>query len=166
MSDPIDWLGAAGPCEDSSHLAVLSCLPLHPKPPAPEYPGSFVLDLEHSQLQDILKESILQGHWGGNVAEPEPPCWGTLGRSVPQEPLLPQNCHLSSAALPLSNVQPALPPGNCSGNKAHEYPASNLVVSTMPPSPLSGVSVKPQESYVSQVLPNSPPTQACLPRSS
>lgn len=63
MSDPVDWLGAAGPCEDSSHLAVLSCLPLHPKPPAPEYPGSFVLDLEHSQLQDVLKESILQGHW-------------------------------------------------------------------------------------------------------
>lgn len=79
MSDPVGWHGALGPCEDSSLLAVLSCLPLHPKPPAPEHPGPFVLDLEHSQSQDVLKESILQDHWGGNVIEPEPPCWGLLG---------------------------------------------------------------------------------------
>lgn len=79
MPDSVGWHGALGPCEDSSLLPVLSCLPLHSKPPALEYPEPFVLDLESSQPQDVLEESILQGHWGGSVAELEPSCWGLLG---------------------------------------------------------------------------------------
>lgn len=116
MSGPVNCRGAAGPSEDKSPSAVLSCLPLHPEPPTSECPRSFVQVLEHSQLQNALEGSTLQGHWGDKVAEPEPlhagGSWEGCSTGTSIAPTLPPELITSNPFSLLGTLQIRMQPMN------------------------------------------------------